>query len=175
MRPNRQGAQMSKLFSPIRIGALDLSHRVVLAPLTRMRADLPGNVPNDLMAQYYGQRPSPGGLMITEATFISPTGNGGYASPGIFTDAQVAAWRKVVDAVHANGARILLQLWHVGRQSHVDLQPNGQAPVAPSAIQAEVRALLTNGPAPGSMPRAIELSEIPSLVDEFRRGEARAK
>jgi N-ethylmaleimide reductase len=159
---------MSKLFSPIRIGAIDLSRRVVLAPLTRMRADMPGNVPGDLMSRYYEQRASEGGLMITEATFTSPAGNGGYASPGIFTDAQVVGWRKVVDAVHANGARILLQLWHVGRQSHVDLQPNGQAPVAPSAIQAEVRALLANGPAPGSMPRAIELSEIPSLVDEFR-------
>ena len=137
---------MSKLFSPIRIGAIDLSHRVVLAPLTRMRADVPGNLPNDLMATYYGQRASRGGLMITEATFISPSGNGGYASPGIFTDAQVVGWRKVVDAVHAKGAKILLQLWHVGRQSHVDLQPNGQAPIAPSAIQAEVRALLASGP-----------------------------
>jgi N-ethylmaleimide reductase len=175
MRPNRQGAQMSKLFSPIRIGALDLSHRVVLAPLTRMRADLPGNVPNDLMATYYGQRASEGGLMITEATFISPTGNGGYASPGIFTDAQVAGWRKVVDALHAKGAKILLQLWHVGRQSHVDLQPNRQAPIAPSAIQAEVRALLPSGPAIGSMPRAIKLLEIPGLVDEYRKGAERAK
>jgi N-ethylmaleimide reductase len=166
---------MSKLFSPIRIGAIDLSHRVVLAPLTRMRADVPGNVPNDLMAIYYGQRASRGGLMITEATFISPSGNGGYASPGIFTDAQVDGWRKVVDAVHAKGARILLQLWHVGRQSHVDLQPNGQAPIAPSAIQAEVRALLASGPAAGSMPRAIEPSEIPGLVGEYRRAAQRAK
>jgi N-ethylmaleimide reductase len=170
-----KGFQMSKLFSPIGIGAIDLSHRVVLAPLTRMRADLPGNVPNDLMATYYGQRASEGGLMITEATFISPTGNGGYASPGIFTDAQVAGWRKVVDAVHAKGAKIVLQLWHVGRQSHVDLQPNGQAPIAPSAVQAEVRALLPSGPATGSMPRAIELWEIPGLVDEYRSGAERAK
>jgi N-ethylmaleimide reductase len=167
--------QMSRLFSPIRIGAIDLTHRVVLAPLTRMRADLPGNVPNDLMAKYYGQRASRGGLMITEATFIAPTGNGGYASPGICTDEQMAGWRKVVDAVHANGARILLQLWHVGRQSHVDLQPNGRAPIAPSAIQAEVRALLMSGPAIGSMPRAIELSEIPGLIDEYRKGAERAK
>ncbi len=166
---------MSKLFSPIRIGAIDLSHRVVLAPLTRMRADVPGNVPGDLMATYYGQRASRGGLMIAEATFISPTGNGGYASPGIFTDAQVAGWRKVVDAVHAKGAKILLQLWHVGRQSHVDLQPNGRAPVAPSAIQAEVRALLAGGPAIGSMPRAIDLPEIPGLVGEYRRAAQRAK
>lgn len=166
---------MSKLFSPIKIGAISLSHRVVLAPLTRMRADLPGNVPNDLMTKYYGQRASQGGLMITEATFVSQSGNGGYASPGISTDAQVAGWRKVVDAVHAKGAKILLQLWHVGRQSHVDLQPNGQAPVAPSAIQAEVRALLASGPTTGSMPRAIDLSEIPGLVDEFRKGAERAK
>jgi N-ethylmaleimide reductase len=170
-----KGVQMSSLFSRIRIGALDLSHRVVLAPMTRMRSDMPGNVPGDLMTEYYGQRASQGGLMIAEATFISPTGNGGYASPGIFTDAQVAGWRKVVDAVHVKGARILLQLWHVGRQSHVDLQPNGQAPIAPSAIQAEVRALLPNGPVLGSMPRAIELSEIPDLVDEYRRAAERAK
>jgi N-ethylmaleimide reductase len=166
---------MSKLFSPVRIGAIDLAHRVVLAPLTRMRADSPGNVPNNLTATYYGQRASPGGLMITEATFISPAGNGGYASPGIVTDAQVAGWREVVDAVHAKGAKILLQLWHVGRQSHVDLQPNGEAPIAPSAIKAEVRALLASGPAIGSMPRAIELSEISGLVDEYRRAAQRAK
>src|SRR5271154_1310407 len=170
-----KGIQMPNLFSPVRIGAIELSHRVVLAPLTRMRADLPGNVPNDLMATYYGQRASQGGLMITEATFIAPTGNGGYASPGIFTDAQVAGWRKVVDAVHAKGAKILFQLWHAGRQSHVDLQPNGQAPIAPSAIQAEVRALLASGPTTGSMPRAIDLSEIPGLVDEFRKGAERAR
>src|SRR6202051_4722836 len=167
--------QMSKLFSPVRVGAIDLSHRVVLAPLTRMRADLPGNVPNDLMAKYYGQRASEGGLLLTEATFIAPTGNGGYASPGIFTDAQVAGWRNVVDTVHAKGAKMFLQLWHVGRQSHVDLQPNGQAPIAPSAIQAEVRALLPSGPAIGSMPRAIELAEIPGLVEQFRKAAERAK
>jgi N-ethylmaleimide reductase len=140
-----------------------------------MRADMPGNVPSGLMAEYYGQRASQGGLLIAEATFISPTGNGGYASPGIFTDAQVAGWQKVVGAAHAKGAKILLQLWHVGRQSHVQLQPNGQAPVAPSAIQADVRALLANGPAIGSMPRAIELSEIPALVGEYRRAAERAK
>ena len=97
-------AQLRRLFSPIRIGAFDLSHRVVLAPMTRMRTDLPGNVPNGLMAIYYGQRASEGGLMVTEATYISPAGNGGYASPGIVTDAQVAGWRKITDAVHAKGA-----------------------------------------------------------------------
>jgi N-ethylmaleimide reductase len=168
-------AQMSKLFSPIQIGTVDLSHRVVLAPLTRMRTDMPGNVPSDLMATYYRQRASQGGLLITEATYISPTASGGYASPGIVTDAQVAGWRKIVDAVHAKDAKVLLQLWHAGWQSHVDLQPNGQAPIAPSAIQAEVRALLASGPAIGSMSRAIELSEIPGLVEEYRRAAERAK
>jgi N-ethylmaleimide reductase len=167
--------QMSKLFSPIQIGTVDLSHRVVLAPLTRMRTDMPGNVPSDLMATYYRQRASQGGLLITEATYISPTASGGYASPGIVTDARVAGWRKIADAVHAKGAKVFLQLWHAGRQSHVDLQPNGQAPIAPSAIRAEVRALLASGPAIGSMSRAIELSEIPSLVEEYRRAAERAK
>jgi N-ethylmaleimide reductase len=166
---------MSILFTPTRIGAIALSHRVVLAPLTRMRSDLPGNVPNDLMAKYYGQRASEGGMMLTEATFISPTGYGAYGSPGIFTDAQEAGWRKVTDAVHAKDAKIFLQLWHVGRQSHVDLQPNGSQPIAPSAIQSEARALLAGGPARASMPRAIELTEIPSLVEQFRKGAERAR
>jgi N-ethylmaleimide reductase len=166
---------MSKLFEPIRIGAFNLAHRVVLSPLTRMRADMPGNVPGDLMTKYYGQRASQGGLLITEASFISPTGRGGYASPGLVTDAQVAGWRRVVDAVHAQGAKIMFQLWHAGRQSHVDLQPNGHAPIAPSAIQAEVRALLAGGPVIGSMPRAIELAEVPELVDEYRKAAERAK
>lgn len=106
---------MSTLFSPIQIGAIDLSHRVVLAPLTRMRTDMPGNVPSDLMVTYYRQRASQGALMITEATYISPTASGGYASPGIVTDAQVASWRKIVDAVHAKDTKLLLQLWHAGR------------------------------------------------------------
>lgn len=165
---------MSNLFTPIRIGTIDLSHRIVLAPLTRMRADMPGNVPNDLMARYYGQRASKGGMMLTEATFISPTAYGAYGSPGIFTDAQEEGWRKVTDAVHAKGAKIFLQLWHVGRQSHVDLQPNGVQPIAPSAIQSEARALLASGPTRASMPRAIELAEIPSLVEQFRKGAERA-
>jgi N-ethylmaleimide reductase len=170
-----QDVQMSKLLSPIRIGAIDLSHRVVLAPLTRMRADPPGNVPNELMAKYYGQRATQGGLLITEATFISPAGRGGYASPGILTDAQVSGWRNVTDAVHAKGARISLQLWHAGRQSHVRLQPNGQAPIAPSAIQAEVRALLPNGPAIGSMRersscRKYRASSMNSKLDRNEQG-----
>ena len=136
---------------------------------------MPGAVPNALMAVYYEERASQGGLMITEATYVSPTGNGAYAPPGIITDVQVAGWRRIVDAVHAKGAKMLLQLWHAGRQSHVDLQPNGQASIAPSAIQDDVRALLASGPATSSMPRSIELSEIPGLIDDYRKGAERAK
>jgi N-ethylmaleimide reductase len=166
---------MTKLFSPFKLGAIELSHRVVLAPLTRMRADVPGNVPNDLMVEYYSQRASDCGFMLTEATFISPQAYGAYGSPGIFTDAQETGWRKITAAVHDKGVKIFLQLWHVGRQSHVDLQPNGQAPLAPSAILSDVRALLSNGPAQGSMPRAIELSEIRGLIEQFRAAALRAK
>ena len=108
-----KGIQMPNLFSPVRIGAIELSHRVVLAPLTRMRADLPGNVPNDLMVEYYGQRASQGGLMITEATFIAQTGNGGYASPGIANDAQAAGWRperprRIPDTVDHVGSTVVM-------------------------------------------------------------------
>jgi N-ethylmaleimide reductase len=166
---------MSKLFTPIRIGAIELSHRVVMAPLTRMRSDVPGNIPNELMSEYYAQRATRGGLIVAEATFIAPEGCGGYGSPGIFTDAQEAGWRKVTDAVHTMGGKIFLQLWHVGRQSHVDLQPDGVAPIAPSAIQGDVRALLADGPATGSMPRAIELAEIPAIIEQYRRAAERAK
>jgi N-ethylmaleimide reductase len=166
---------MSKLFTPIRIGAIELSHRVVMAPLTRMRADLPGSIPNDLMSGYYAQRATRGGLIVAEATSIVPEGSGGYGSPGIFTDAQAAGWRKVTEGVHARGGKIFLQLWHAGRQSHVDLQPDGKAPIAPSAIQGDVRALLADGPAAGSMPRAIKLAEIPGIIEQYRRAAARAE
>jgi N-ethylmaleimide reductase len=111
-----------KLSSQARTGATDLTHRVVLAPLTRMRAEQ-GEVPNDFMTDDYGQRASLGRLMLTEATFISPAGYGAYGSWGIFTGAQEAGWRKVTDGVHAKGAKKSLQLWHVGRQSLVELQP----------------------------------------------------
>jgi N-ethylmaleimide reductase len=123
---------MSNLFAPIQVGAFDLGHRVVLAPLTRMRAEMPGNIPGPAMVEYYSQRASQGGLLITEATFISRQGNGGYASPGIEDDAQAKGWRPVVDAVHAKGAKLVLQLWHVGRSSHSTLQPGGGQPVARS-------------------------------------------
>ena len=166
---------MTKLFTPVRVGAFDLKHRLVLAPLTRMRSELPGNVPGALMATYYAQRATPGGLMISEATFIARQGNGGYASPGIETDDQVAGWRKVVDAVHAKGATFLLQLWHVGRASHASLQPNGDLPIAPSDSDVSVRALLEHGPGESTSARAIKTEEIPRIVSQYARAAERAK
>lgn len=167
---------MSKqlLFTATSVGPFTLKHRVVMAPLTRMRSS-EGNVPNELMAEYYAQRATPGGLIIAEATPVSPYGFGYAGAPGIFTQAQVDGWRKVVDAVHAKGGVIFLQLWHVGRQSHSLLQPGGIDPVAPSAIQAEGYAYAQSGAVPFGMPRALLLEEIPSVVEAFRHGAELAK
>jgi N-ethylmaleimide reductase len=164
---------MSKLFTPTQVGPYKLSHRVVMAPLTRMRSD-PGDIPSDLMIEYYAQRASKGGLIISEATLVSTRGNGYAGAPGIYSDTQIAGWQRVTNAVHAKGGRIFQQLWHVGRQSHVDLQPNGDAPVAPSAIAAEGYAYSKRGEVPFSMPRALELHEIPGIIEEFRSGAERA-
>ena len=164
---------MSKLFTPTQVGPYRLSHRVVMAPLTRMRSD-PCDIPSDLMVKYYTQRASDGGLIVSEATPVSIRGNGYAGAPGIYSDGQIAGWRRVTDAVHAKGGRIFQQLWHVGRQSHVDLQPNGEAPVAPSAIAAEGYAYTKRGEAPFSIPRALELHEIPGIIEEFRSGAERA-
>ncbi len=164
----------SKLFWPVRLGAVQLKHRVVMAPLTRLRSTQPGDVPNDLMAEYYSQRASEGGLIISEATPVAITGRGYLGAPGIYSDEQVAGWKKVTDAVHAKGGRIFLQLWHVGRQSHVDVT-GGVAPVAPSAVAYEGVAFTKNGWVPVSPARALELDEIPEIVEQFRRGAERAK
>lgn len=164
---------MSKLFSTTEVGPYRLSHRVVMAPLTRMRSD-PGDIPSALMVEYYTQRASDGGLIVSEATPVSIRGNGYAGAPGIYSDRQIAGWRRITDAVHAKGGRIFQQLWHVGRQSHVDLQPNGEAPVAPSAIAAKGYAYTKRGEAPFSMPRALELHEIPGIIEEFRSGAKRA-
>jgi N-ethylmaleimide reductase len=164
---------MSKLFSPVNIGPYQLSHRVVMAPLTRMRSD-PGDIPSDLMVEYYSQRTSKGGLIISEATPVSIRGYGYAGAPGIYSDRQIAGWRRVTDAVHAKGGRMFLQLWHVGRQSHTDLQPGGDPPVAPSAIAAEGYAYAKQGEVPFSMPRALALEEIPGIIEEFRAGAERA-
>lgn len=160
------------LFSPFRLGDLTLSNRVVMAPLTRNRAGA-GFVPSELAAEYYGQRAS-AGLIVTEATQISQQGQGYQDTPGIYSDAQVAGWKKVTDAVHAKGGHIVVQLWHVGRVSHTSLQPNGGAPVAPSAITAKTKTFVNNGFAETSAPRALDLSEIPGIVDDYRRAAANA-
>ena len=164
---------MSTLFSPVKIGPYQLSHRVVMAPLTRMRSD-PGDIPSDLMAKYYSQRASKGGLIISEATPVSIRGYGYAGAPGIYSDRQIEGWRRITDAVDAKGGRMFLQLWHVGRQLHTDLQPNGKPPVAPSAIAAEGYAYTKQGEVPFSMPRALSLEEIPGIVGEFRAGAERA-
>lgn len=164
---------MSKLFTPAQVGPYSLSHRVVMAPLTRMRSG-PGDIPGDLMVEYYAQRASAGGLIISEATPVSIRGYGYAGAPGIYSNTQIEGWKRVTDAVHAKGGRIMLQLWHVGRQSHVDLQPGGDAPVAPSAIRAEGHAYTPNGEAEFSMPRALEPHEIPPIIEEFRDGAERA-
>ena len=160
------------LFEPYVLGSLTLSNRIVMAPLTRNRAAA-GFVPGDLAAEYYAQRAS-AGLIISEATQISQQGQGYQDTPGIYTQAQIEGWRKVTDAVHAKGGHIFLQLWHVGRVSHVDLQPNGQAPVAPSAVRAETKTFVNNSFVDVSAPRALELDEIAGIVDDFRRGAANA-
>ncbi len=162
------------LFSPVQVGPFSLSHRVVMAPLTRLRAELPGDIPGDLMAEYYGQRASEGGLLIAEATPISVTARGYLGAPGIYSDQQVAGWKKVTDAVHAKGGRIFLQLWHVGRQSHVDLT-GGAGPVAPSAVPYEGVVHTANGWVPSSPARELTIEEIPGIIEDYRQAAVRAK
>ncbi|MBC7941289.1 MAG: alkene reductase [Chitinophagaceae bacterium] len=161
---------MSTLFEPFSAGQLKLANRVVMAPLTRNRS--PGAVPGPLAAVYYRQRAS-AGLLITEATAISHQGQGYADVPGLYAPEQLAAWKRVTDAVHADGGRIVVQLWHVGRVSHTELQPNGGAPVAPSAIAAKTKTVLMRDGVPSfvetSMPRALRRDELPGIVDDYRR------
>ncbi|MBU6249102.1 MAG: alkene reductase [Xanthomonadaceae bacterium] len=165
-------ADVSVLFQPITVGDLKLPNRIVMAPLTRNRAG-EGNTVGALQATYYSQRAS-AGLIIAEATQVVPEGQGYIATPGIHSDAQVAGWKEVTDAVHAAGGRIVLQLWHVGRISHTSLQPGGKAPVAPSAIRADAKVFTAEGFSDVSEPRALELAEIPALIDSYRAAARRA-
>ena len=170
---------MTTLFDPVQAGSLQLATRIAMAPLTRNRA--PGAVANARMARYYRQRANPAsgaGLIITEATAISHQGQGYADVPGIWSAEQVAAWKRVTDAVHAEGGKIVVQLWHVGRVSHTSLQPGGAAPVAPSAITAKTKTvLLIDGQAQfvdTSAPRALETTELPGIVQDYRRAAANA-
>jgi N-ethylmaleimide reductase len=162
----------SKLFEPYKLGPITLTNRAAMAPLTRNRA-LAGMVPNPLAVEYYGQRAS-AGLLITEATQISQQGQGYQDTPGIYSKEQVAGWKKITEHVHAKGGHIYVQLWHVGRVSHVSLQENNQPPVAPSAIRAKGKTFVGGTFTDVSEPRALTLEEIPGLVESYKRATANA-
>lgn len=165
-------SQTRTLFDSVKLGDITLSNRITMAPLTRNRA-VAGFVPNPLAAEYYAQRAT-AGLLISEATQISQQGQGYQDTPGIYSDAQVEGWKAVTSAVHAKGGRIFAQLWHVGRVSHVDLQPNGGAPVAPSAIPAKTKTFVNNAFTETSAPRALDIAELPGIVADYRRAAANA-
>lgn len=160
------------LATPLRVGALELPNRIIMAPLTRCRAG-PGRVPTDLMAKYYEQRAS-AGLILSEATAVDPMGVGYADTPGIWSEDQVEGWKKTTAAVHAAGGRIFLQLWHVGRISD-PVFLDGRLPVAPSAIQPAGHVSHERPPKPFVTPRALERDEIPAVVEAFRRGAQNAQ
>lgn len=168
----------SSLFKPLTVGSVELPNRVLMAPLTRMRATAPNDVPNDLMAEYYRQRAG-AGLIVSEGTQISPIGKGYMDTPGIYSAEQVAGWRKVTDAVHAEGGRIAAQLWHVGRVSHESFH-DGELPVSASAVPYRNRATI-KGPDGNPMradcptPRALSVEEIAETVEDYRRASANAR
>lgn len=171
---------LDQLLTPVKTGSTELANRVVMAPLTRSRAAQPGDVPHALNVEYYAQRAS-AGLIVTEASQISRQGQGYAWTPGIYTDAQEAGWKTVVDAVHAKQVKIALQLWHVGRISHNLLQENGAAPVSASAITAEnsqcfvIQEDGTPANVQTAQPRALELTEIPGILEQYRQAAQRAK
>lgn len=165
------------LFTPFDLGDLTLPNRVIMSPLTRSRASQPGDVPNAMNAEYYRQRAG-AGLIIAEATQVSPQGKGYAFTPGIHSEAQVEGWKQVTEAVHAAGGRIYLQLWHVGRISRPELQPNGEIPVAPSAIKPEgAKTFISaeSGMVDVLQPRALEIDEMPDIVAQYRHGAENAK
>lgn len=163
---------LSSLWQPFTLGRLELSHRLALAPMTRNRADADGT-PGDLVAEYYGQRAGLG-LLITEGTQPSDDGQGYLNTPGIYTDAHVAGWRKVADKVHAGGGHLFVQLMHVGRVSHPDNTPHHRQPVAPSAIAPGQDMFTATGPQAIPEPRALTAEEIPAVIAEFRHAAASA-
>ncbi|WP_313111194.1 alkene reductase [Pseudescherichia sp.] len=169
----------NKLFTPLKVGAITAANRVFMAPLTRLRSIEPGDIPTPLMGEYYRQRVS-AGLIISEATQISAQAKGYAGAPGLHSPEQIAAWKKITDGVHAENGHMAVQLWHTGRISHASIQPGGNAPVAPSAINAGTRTSLRdeNGNATRvdtSTPRALDISEIPGIVDDFRQAVANAR
>ncbi len=172
--------KFNSLFSEVSLGPYTLKNRIVLPPLTRSRSSQPGNIPNDLMAEYYSQR-SGAGFMVTEGTQIEPRGQGYAWTPGIHSKEQIEGWKKVTEAVHDANSVIFCQLWHVGRVSHVSLQPNEGLPVGPSDIQADnVKVFIETAPEVGaladpSQPRALSTSEVEDLVEMYRQAAVNAK
>ena len=164
---------MSSLFNPYTLGDLTLANRLVMAPLTRGRT-ASDRVPNDLMVEYYRQR-STAGLIISEATIISPQAAGWINTPGIYNADQIQGWRRVTDAVHWGGSKIFLQLWHMGRASHPDYQSGGALPVAPSAIAIRGDIHVPGGKKPYPVPRALELGEIPGIVEDYAKATQAAR
>jgi N-ethylmaleimide reductase len=168
-----------KLFTPVQLGSLNLKHRVVMAPLTRSRSEQPGGIPGDMMVQYYRDRASDGGLIISEATNISLTARGWFGAPGIYSDPQVEGWKKIVEAVRTKGGHMFSQLWHTGRSSHSDNQ-DGNTPVSASvdASYWEDPDHVVSAPSgwvQSSPHRALDISEIPGIVEDYRKAAARAK
>ncbi|CAN5170681.1 alkene reductase [soil metagenome] len=163
--------QSPSLFAPLQVGPYTLSHRVAMAPLTRMRADPASLAARALNAEYYAQRATSGGLIIAEASQVTPAGRGNPDTPGIHSDAQIAGWKQVVDAVHAKGGIIFLQLWHVGRASHSSFQPDGALPVSASAVAIPGNTRTASGVvAPYEVPRALRTEEIPGVIEAYRQG-----
>jgi N-ethylmaleimide reductase len=167
-----------KLFTPVQIGPYSLKHRVVMAPLTRNRSQQPGDIPGDMMLEYYSQRASDGGYIISEATPISITARGWHGAPGMFTDQQVEGWKKIVHAVHGKGSRMFSQLWHTGRASHSEIR-GGEMPVSASVNPAywEDASHLVSTPSGWVQPsphRALDIAEIPGIVEDYRRAAERA-
>ncbi|MDR2032763.1 MAG: alkene reductase [Azoarcus sp.] len=163
----------SQLFTPVAVGRHTLRNRLIMAPMTRSRSDDETGVPDDLVAAYYAQRAS-AGLIISEGVFPSATGKGYVRTPGIVTEAQIAAWRRIVAAVHDRGGKIFMQIMHCGRISHPSLLPDGSTPVAPSAIKPEGQAWTPVGQVDYVTPRALRTEEIAGVVDEYRRATRQA-
>lgn len=164
--------KMTNISDSLKLGAIILPNRVIMAPLTRSRA-VNGRIPNELMKEYYSQRAS-AGLILTEATSVSPMGVGYADTPGIWSDEQVKGWKEITDSVHAAGGRIFLQLWHVGRISH-PLFLDGKAPLAPSAIRPKGHVSHVRPITEYVTPRALELNEIPQIIEQYRKGAENAK
>lgn len=171
---SQSGDHAASLFSSFRLGEIELQNRIVMAPLTRNRATRGSDAPNALNVEYYRQRAS-AGLIVTEGTQISQQGQGYVWTPGIYSDQQIAGWKQVTDAVHAAGGKIITQLWHVGRVSHVSLQPGQQAPVAPSAIPANTKTYIESGFTPVSEPRELSADEIPGIIADYVRAAENAR